>query len=66
MVKSLSSVESAKRVVASGWMEGSVAWRETLHGRRNANRCDSEKWLSGFTTEVFLGPGQGARQKMDA
>jgi len=36
---------SANRVVASGWMEGSVvvsAARDMRHDSRNSNQCDKE------------------------
>jgi len=54
--QSLSSVVSANRVDVNVWMEGSVvvraAWRETLHDRRNSNRCDSETQENIYTNKV--------------
>jgi hypothetical protein len=56
-VKSLSSVVSASRVVASGFMEGRVALSaareiEMLCDRRNSIRCDSKAQENSHISKV--------------
>jgi hypothetical protein len=56
VVKSLRSVVSANRVVASGWEEGECggqcSWTEMLCDRGKYDWCDSEKQESSHMSKV--------------